>query len=94
MNTALLFLINWGLSNIVCREYIFIHIREWLNINIPFVGKIASCPTCLGFYSAMFLFTLLQPTILTNIILIDMVLFGLAGSGINNIIDLIKIKYE
>lgn len=94
MILLIFFLINWGLSNIICNEYIFIHIRDWFNKNIPFIGKLIGCVTCFGFYSSFFLYLLIQPIFLTNILLIDALLFGLAGSGLNNIIDLIKIKYK
>ena len=81
-------LICWGISNIVCNEFIFQSLKE--RIKIPFFQKLFSCSTCFGMYLGFILFFFIQPFVIIPIL--DPFFGGVIISGINNIIENIKIR--
>lgn len=85
-------LIGWGLSNIVCNEYIFNNLKN--KIKIEFFKNLLGCSTCFGFWCGLLLFLLIQPFTITGILYIDIILGGCIISGVNNLLENIKIKFN
>lgn len=82
----------WGLSNAISNEYVF----EWLRVKvskISIIRNLLGCSTCTGFWTGVLLFFLMNPLQATGIVLFDAVIGGLICSGVNNILEHIKIRF-
>lgn len=77
----------WGLTHILVSSKIFSNLRNWLLINIPFIGEMLQCYQCTSFWVSMFMYFLfdgLEIGIKAYPILdyIVPVIWGFIGSGI------------
>ena len=92
MELVMYLLAVYGLTNIIVNESVFRKQIDWIKSKSQFLNDVLSCPTCLAFYIGVGLFLLTSHT-LSGILLIDLLLAGLASSGVVNLIEHIKIKF-
>jgi hypothetical protein len=94
MDWLVYFLVVFGITNIVTREYIFWNFREWIYNNVPFLDGLFSCPTCFGFWVGLLCYGLFPYYITWDVgsytIYIQAFISGIVSSAANNLI----IKYK
>lgn len=96
MSLILFLILCYSLTNIIVNESVFRKVIDKIKSKSKFLNSVLGCSTCCGFYvgSLMYIFlvSLGVSLGLTNIVLVDMILFGIISSGIINIIEHIKVR--
>ena len=86
----------WGLTHILVSSKILESIRNWLLINIPFIGEMLNCYQCTSFWVSMILYFMFDNIdlggahfyIMDFKINLDFIISSFIGSGIISFISI------